>query len=649
MLQKRFQEILNYFLEGKNWGKIFGALVFFYLFLSLIWLNTTTWWETFTFNDQAPSHSLRWFVLTFVLSFIFWILSLFWTKGKAIEILNRQTRTFILLAIALFLLIILPTLKFWPNFNSPWWTLNINYYFWHFQIFGLAISFVVIVYYWLFESIFKTKFWKIIESPKVGQWLPWILFLTGFLLYGLFQLSLYYSLGSPMRDVSIFDQAIWHLSHFQLPASTIRDMTNLWGDHFHPILILIAPFYWLKSDVRWLFIIQAAVVSAGVFPIFWIAKEKFKSNFAGFVFAFAWLFFLGVQHAIRFGFYPETLSITFLAFAFFFFFKKRIWQYFLFVILALACKENIALYVVFLGLWIFFFEKQKWVGIFTFILGLAWFKITEGWLIEHFANSTYSYFHYEQFGKTPIQVIKTLVLNPFYSFKILISPDQKIETMLYYFVPFGFLSFFSPLAITLIPSLGEKFLSSDPKLYSMGYHYGANAVTFLVIAAILGVNRILNIKKIKKLNVFYHLKIGFISILILTLTVIYTFNDSTGPLLSFKKLTLAFPENYTEAIKLIPRDKSLTAQMTLGTALAHRNEIYWWSDDQSQKLGDYILLSCNYATFPYSQEQNIKRIKDLIASGEYGVRYSQGDIILFERGLEEGQSLSKEMEQCLGE
>jgi hypothetical protein len=49
-------------------------------------------------------------------------------------------------------------------------------------------------------------------------------------------------------DLVIFDQAIWHLSRFERPESTVRGLSNLFGDHFHPLIALFAPLYWIAAD-----------------------------------------------------------------------------------------------------------------------------------------------------------------------------------------------------------------------------------------------------------------------------------------------------------------------------------------------------------------------------------------------------------------
>jgi len=523
-------------------------------------------------------------------------------------------------------------------------------YLWVLNVIGLSVAFASAIFYLVLIPLSRSKIWRGLRRPKNAKIFVWLLFFLGFVIYSALQLSIYYTLGSPMRDISIFDQAIWHLSHFQMPASTIREMTNLWGDHFHPTIVLITSFYWLKSDVKWLFLIQAAVVSAGVFPIFWIARDRLKSNFAGLAFAFSWVFYIGVQHAIRFGFYPETLAITFLAFAIYFLFIKKIWQYFLFILLALTCKENISLYVAFLGIWTFIFTKEKWLGAITVFLGLAWLELTIGFLIPHFAGFPYYYFRYEQLGDNFFQAIKTVILHPKYTLKIAFSPEVKITSWLYYFVPFGFLPIFSSFAFVLVPVMGEKFLSTDPQFWTMGYHYGASVATFLTIAAILATANILESQWFQRIKLSSNLKASYVGLILVILTIIFTFKDSTAPFYRFfdkNLIKFQFPSNYQEVIKLVPPDGSLTAQMTLGTALAHRNEIYWWSDYPNQKKGDFILLSSDYSTFPYSAGEHKNRIKNLIEKGEYGIRYCKGDIILFERGLKQSQTLSEEIQNFL--
>jgi len=46
-------------------------------------------------------------------------------------------------------------------------------------------------------------------------------------------------------DLAIFDNALWHYSRFETPVSPIKGLPNVLGDHFHPIVVVLAPLYWI--------------------------------------------------------------------------------------------------------------------------------------------------------------------------------------------------------------------------------------------------------------------------------------------------------------------------------------------------------------------------------------------------------------------
>ncbi len=75
-----------------------------------------------------------------------------------------------------------------------------------------------------------------IQNLKQSKsYVPALLCLFFFVLYGSLSVLRHQHFGTHAFDLSIFDQAIWHYSLFQAPASTVRGTANLLGDHFHPI------------------------------------------------------------------------------------------------------------------------------------------------------------------------------------------------------------------------------------------------------------------------------------------------------------------------------------------------------------------------------------------------------------------------------
>ncbi len=75
-------------------------------------------------------------------------------------------------------------------------------------------------------------------------------------------------------DLGIYDQVVWNLSHGRIWETTLVYETSGYYDHFEPVLALIAPLYWLWSDVRVLLIVQALALGLGSLPIYLYAYVR---------------------------------------------------------------------------------------------------------------------------------------------------------------------------------------------------------------------------------------------------------------------------------------------------------------------------------------------------------------------------------------
>jgi uncharacterized membrane protein len=87
-------------------------------------------------------------------------------------------------------------------------------------------------------------------------------------------------------DLGIFDQTVWQYAHFLTPFNTIKGEFIL-GDHLTLTMPLLAPLYWIWSDVRILLIFQAVFITLSS-----VADKKIFS-FCFFMFKFYLQHFLG--------------------------------------------------------------------------------------------------------------------------------------------------------------------------------------------------------------------------------------------------------------------------------------------------------------------------------------------------------------------
>src|SRR4051794_30107910 len=82
-----------------------------------------------------------------------------------------------------------------------------------------------------------------------------VLTLVAAVVYSLWAIWKHVHFGTEF-DLGIFDQSTWLLSRFHMPDGTINGPTIL-GEHFSPIMVLAAPFYWFWADAKMLLILQA--------------------------------------------------------------------------------------------------------------------------------------------------------------------------------------------------------------------------------------------------------------------------------------------------------------------------------------------------------------------------------------------------------
>lgn len=321
-------------------------------------------------------------------------------------------------------------------------------------------------------------------------------------------------------DLGLFDHTVWRLANF-LPRFNYIKQMDLWGDHTHFILALMALFYWIWEDPRMLLLIQALVTTAGVFPIFWLAKEKFseissqykKSEntdyplpiyFASYAIAFAYLSFIGLQTAIEYDFHEIALAAGILCWTFYFLLtkKKSFWLefgYWLSLLLALSCKEDVPLFAIIIGLYTIIFLKKYKKGLLTLFLGIGLYYFLVYKFIPMLKGGTFAYEHLDtRLGKTSFDLIKTCLTNPFLVLKVLFTPSIKFKTMTNLAGNFAFYPLFTPFTAIITPALAERFLTFLSQRWLIKFQYSVIFDPIFAVGAILGMLNIIKILRFLK-------------------------------------------------------------------------------------------------------------------------------------------------------
>lgn len=89
-----------------------------------------------------------------------------------------------------------------------------------------------------------------------------------FLAYVCWSIHRHLRLQTSGYDLGLFEQAVRGYAGLGAPVSRIKAPGfNLLGDHFHPILAVIAPLYRLFPSPITLLVAQAALIAASSIPI----------------------------------------------------------------------------------------------------------------------------------------------------------------------------------------------------------------------------------------------------------------------------------------------------------------------------------------------------------------------------------------------
>ena len=398
-----------------------------------------------------------------------------------------------------------------------------------------------------------------------------ILFLTDTFLYSALSILRHRHFGSGW-DLAVFDQAIWLYSRLYSPEVTVRfnRPENILGDHFHPIVALLSPFYWISNSAEALLIAQSLIVALSVIPVFLFTARRL-GNRPAWLFALSYSLFWGIQETVEFEFHEIAFAIPLIAFAIYFIDVQKAWAYFSCFFLMLLTKENMGPILAFFGVYLLLLRRYR-DGLISLCAGVITFPLVTKVIIPFISGRAHDYWTYDALGPDLISAMKTMIRKPWLVPQIMTSPASKLYTMWLIFSPFLLLSLFSPLLILFIPIFAERFLSSRLVFWEPLYHYNATVTPVVAMAAADGLWRIsrrVNNERRRKLAVH----VAAVAILVVSVCLL--------PRLSLWKLTSPDYWQMSEsdrdgqaAVAMIPPGVTVAAQIPIAPHLTHRRGIY---------------------------------------------------------------------------
>jgi uncharacterized membrane protein len=291
------------------------------------------------------------------------------------------------------------------------------------------------------------------------------------------------ALHTRTADLGYYDNTFYQTIHGRLlGCSFLRGGTHS-SAHFDPILILLAPLYWLQPRAELLLVLQSIWLGAGVVPVFLIARRKLKSASAGLIFAVSYVLYPALHGANLYEFHSLALIVPLLLWLLFFLETERRGAYFVVLGLLLLCREDVPLLLAFVGIYgISHNSRTARTGWLTLAISLGYWllvKLLVAPSAQFFNGGARSYgydFYYQELipnNRGLLDLLASLVTNPAFVVAHVLT-EPKLRFVLLLFAPLLFL----PLAAKpgrLMLGFGALacLLSSDPAMSSVHFYYAS--------------------------------------------------------------------------------------------------------------------------------------------------------------------------------
>jgi len=199
------------------------------------------------------------------------------------------------------------------------------------------------------------------KAPPWSKHLPLVVMMCAYAArFGSVTVDTLRSFQQDAYDMAIADQGIWLMSRFHAPFVTVMGK-DLFGDHTSFIFVLLVPLYWAYPHTAALLVLQAMALAVGALPVYLLARHLLNSWALATLLAAAYLLNPALQQGNLEQFHVEAFEAPLLGFAIY---AAVVWRPKLLVVmclLLLLCKQDDALYVVPLGIWVAW-RRQREVG-----------------------------------------------------------------------------------------------------------------------------------------------------------------------------------------------------------------------------------------------------------------------------------------------
>ncbi|KAA6221429.1 DUF2079 domain-containing protein [Streptomyces albofaciens JCM 4342] len=454
----------------------------------------------------------------------------------------------------------------------------------------------------------RTRTAALFAPRSVPYWTAGALFIVFFAVSGL----RFRAMATSSWDLGIFEQAVRAYAHLRAPVADLKGPgTNILGDHFSPVLALLAPLYRIFPGPLTLLCAQAFLFALSAVPVTRTAV-RFLGRGRGLAVGVAYGLSWGLQKAVDFDFHEIAFAVPLIAFALEAVLRGRWTAAVCWAAPLVLVKEDLGVTAAVIGALILVRARQAVplaVGLVVF--GLAATAVTLGVIIPGF-NGSGSYDYWNKIGGGGDGPTPRI---PF---------DTALRTLLWILLPTsGLLALRSPLLLAALPTLGWRFISHEPHYWGIDWHYNAVLMPVVFLALADALPRTLVSERPWVRSYAHHLPAAVLAAALALST--------TLPLARLTEAgTYRKPPTATAAehlLERIPDGATVEADIRPISRLTDRARVFWIGDTRGI-APDYIAVELHDDR---KAEQALEDARKRHPRAVYGIVGTAGDVTVLQR------------------
>ncbi len=455
----------------------------------------------------------------------------------------------------------------------------------------------------------------------------WIWALSGllFALYAVVSIRLHERMLSTGFDLGIVEQAVRSYAAGNAPIVEVRGPdANLLGDHFSPILALLAPAYRIFPSPVTLLVAQAFLLAIAAIPIATYA-QKILGRTAALVVGLGYGLSWGIAQAVGFDVHDVMFAVPLMAFCVVALAEGRLTAAVLWALPLLLIKEDLGLTVAFLG-GVVFWLGRRGLGLATVAAGLLCTALEVLWILpSNTPEGTFSaWWDGHRGGGGGDDGLSSSVQRVTVG---LFDNEPKVILLILLVVPTAMVALRSPLLLLVLPTLGWRLTSDNPLYWGTGFHYSAVLMPIVFVAFVDGLRRLAVRQGPSRIRE----SLVISAVVTAVLVPAYPLWSALTPSTWSHDVRI---DDAHAVLDRVPDDALVTASNRLVPQLVSRAQVSVFGYPESRINPEWIVVDiASPVNWPFGslrgQEELIQQARDL----GYATAAEQGDFLLLHRDL----------------